>query len=378
LIDGSASIGRMRSVRVEDLLFREPVRLDLGRIREKFEGTVTLITGAGGSIGSELARQVAKFNPGKLLLFDQSENDLHAVDLELREHFPSLQYTPIVGDILDLNRLHEVFLDHHPHSVFHAAAYKHVPMMERNCFQAVTNNIFGTHNVASASKHFGVEDFVFISTDKAVNPSSIMGVTKRIAELMVLGFQNQSTRFLSVRFGNVLGSTGSVLPLFERQIAQRRPITITHPDARRYFMTIPEAVQLVLQASTMGRGGEIFVLDMGEPVKILDLAKGLIKLSGLDPEKDIQIIYTGLRPGEKLFEELKLDGEGIKPTSHDKIRVFDGGTVALVQVDAWLGEISQLVQARDLVGLVGKFREIVPEYTPSPHIQNAGTVTTVS
>jgi FlaA1/EpsC-like NDP-sugar epimerase len=241
----------------------------------------------------------------------------------------------------------------------------------------VTNNVFGTHNVAAAAKHFGVEDFVLISTDKAVNPSSIMGVTKRIAELMVLGFQNQSTRFVSVRFGNVLGSNGSVLPLFEHQIAQRRPITITHPDARRYFMTIPEAVQLVLEASTMGKGGKIFVLDMGEPVKIVDLARGLIKLSGLDPEKDIQIIYTGLRPGEKLFEELKLDGEGIKPTSHEKIRVFDGGTVALDQVDAWLSEISQLVQARNLPGLVEKFREIVPEYTPSQQIQNAGTVTTV-
>lgn len=368
LIDGSASIGRMRSIRVEDLLFREPVRLDLDRIREKFQGKVTLITGAGGSIGSELARQVAKFNPARLLLYDQSENDLHAVDLELCEHFPDLQYVPIVGDILDSIRLREIFAAYRPHSVFHAAAYKHVPMMEKNCFQAVTNNIFGTHSVALAAKRVGVEDFVLISTDKAVNPSSIMGVTKRVAELLVLALQNQSTRFVSVRFGNVLGSSGSVLPLFERQVAQRRPITVTHPEAKRYFMTIPEAVQLVLQASTMGKGGEIFVLDMGEPLKVVDLAKGLVKLSGLDPEKDIPLIYTGLRPGEKLFEELKLNGEGIKATWHEKIRVLDGGTVVLDQVDSWLSEISQLVQTRDLAGLIAKLTQIVPEYTPSEEI----------
>jgi len=241
-------------------------------------------------------------------------------------------------------------------------------MMERNCFQAVINNIFGTHNVAATSRQYGVEDFVMISTDKAVNPSSIMGVTKRVAELMILGFCGQSTRFVSVRFGNVLGSNGSVLPLFERQIAQRKPVTVTHPEARRYFMTASEAVQLVLQASTMGKGNEIFVLDMGEPVKIVDLAKGLIKLSGLEPEKDVQITYTGLRPGEKLFEELKLEAEGMKPTSHEKIWVLEGGSVNIDQVDDWLRELSLLAESRNLAGLIAKLNRIVPEYTPSREI----------
>lgn len=368
LIGGSALTGRLRSVRVEDLLLRAPVHLDLGKIREKFQGRISLITGAGGSIGSELARQLAKFDPAALVLYDQSENDLHAIDLELCESYPNLRLIPVVGDILDLERLREVFARHRPHSVFHAAAYKHVPMMERNCFQAVTNNVFGTHNVAVVSQAFGVEDFVLISTDKAVNPSSIMGATKRIAELVVLGLQDRSTRFVAVRFGNVLGSSGSVLPLFERQIAQRKPVTVTHPEARRYFMTIPEAVRLVLQAATMGRGGEIFVLDMGEPVRIVDLARGLIKLSGLDPDKDIPIVYRGLRPGEKLFEELRLEGEGIKPTSHPKIRVFEGGRVPLEQVDGWLEDLARLVSARDLPGLVAKIGQIVPEYTPGDRL----------
>lgn len=368
LIDGSALTGRLRSVRVEDLLLRAPVHLDLEKIRERFQGKVSLITGAGGSIGSELARQLAKFDPAALVLYDQSENDLHAIELELCESFPPLRLIPVVGDILDLERLRETFSRHRPHAVFHAAAYKHVPMMERNCFQAVTNNVFGTHNVAVVSQAFGVEDFVLISTDKAVNPSSIMGATKRIAELVVLGLQNRSTRFVAVRFGNVLGSSGSVLALFERQIAQRKPVTVTHPEARRYFMTIPEAVRLVLQAATMGRGGEIFVLDMGEPVRIVDLARGLIKLSGLDPDRDVPIVYRGLRPGEKLFEELRLEGEGIQPTSHPKIRVFEGGKVPLEQVDGWLEELARLVQARDLKGLVAKIEQIVPEYTPGEHL----------
>jgi FlaA1/EpsC-like NDP-sugar epimerase len=241
-------------------------------------------------------------------------------------------------------------------------------MMERNCFQAVNNNIFGTYNVALIARQFEVEDFVMISTDKAVNPTNIMGATKRVAELLILGLQNHSTRFVSVRFGNVLGSNGSVLPRFQEQIAKRQPVTVTHPEMKRYFMTIPEAVELVLEASTMGGGGEIFVLDMGEPVKIADLARDLIQLSGLEPDVDIPIIYTGLRPGEKLFEELKLDGEGIKSTTNQKIHVFDGGKPSLAEVTQWLDELGAFVDSRSVHGLVTKLKEIVPEYTPSEEI----------
>jgi FlaA1/EpsC-like NDP-sugar epimerase len=333
----------MRRVRVEDLLMRAPVRLDLERIRGKFQQRVVFITGAGGSIGSELARQVGRFQPQKLVLFDRSETDLHRLEIEFAERFPKLEREFVVGDILDVNRLREVISAHRPASVFHAAAYKHVPMMERNCFQAVTNNIFGTYNVALMARQCGVEDFVLISSDKAVNPSSIMGVTKRVSEILILGLQGQTTRYVSVRFGNVLGSNGSVVPLFEQQIANRKPLTVTHPEIRRYFMTIPEAAQLVLQASTMGKGGEIFVLDMGEPIKIVDLAHDLIRLSGLEPQRDIPIVFTGLRPGEKLFEELRFDGEGLKLTAHEKIRVLDGGPASSSQVSAWLDELAVIV-----------------------------------
>ena len=368
IIKGSMSVGNLRSVRVEDLLGRKPVKLDLANIRTKLQGKVVLITGAAGSIGSELCRQIATFEPAKLVLFERSESDLFQIGLELKEHHQSLNCISVIGDILDVNRLRETFNSHRPNSVFHAAAYKHVPMMELNCFQAITNNVFGSYNVALIAKQFNVEDFVMISSDKAVNPTNIMGATKRIAELLILGLQHHSTRFVSVRFGNVLGSRGSVVPIFEQQIAARKPITVTHPDVKRYFMTIPEAVQLVLQASTMGKGGEIFVLDMGEPVKIVELARALIRLSGLVPETDIPITYTGLRPGEKLFEEIKLDGEGIKPTSHEKIRVLDGGEVSLDKVRRWLNDLGALVDSKNVHGLVNKLKEIVPEYTPSEEV----------
>jgi FlaA1/EpsC-like NDP-sugar epimerase len=368
IIDGSVSMGLMRRVKVEDLLVRAPVNLDLAKIQRKFQQRVVFISGAAGSIGSELARQVARFNPGKLVFFDRSENDLHRLDIEFADLFPKLERVPVVGDILDIDHLRDIISAHRPTSIFHAAAYKHVPMMEKNCFQAVTNNIFGTRNVALVAQEQGVEDFVMISSDKAVNPANIMGVTKRVAEMLILGLQGQSTRFVAVRFGNVLGSAGSVIPMFEQQIAGRRPITVTHPEARRYFMTIPEAVQLVLQASTMGKGGEIFVLDMGEPLKIVDLARDLIRLSGLEPGRDIPIVFTGLRPGEKLFEELRFDAEGLRPTTHQKIHVFDGGLVDSKQVDAWLDEIAAIVAAKNVHRLVTKLQEIVPEYTPSPEI----------
>ena len=368
IINGSISVGLMRRVLVEDLLVREPVHLDLAEIQRKFQGRVVFVTGAGGSIGSELARQVDRFGPERIVLFDRSENDLHRLDVEFADRFPKLERVPIVGDILDVNRLREVVAAHRPASVFHAAAYKHVPMMEKNCFQAVTNNIFGTYNVALIARQCGVEDFVFISSDKAVKPSSIMGVTKRVAEILILGLQGRPTHYVSVRFGNVLGSAASVVPLFEQQIASRRPITVTHPEARRYFMTIPEAVQLVLQASAMGKGGEIFVLDMGEPIKIVDLARDLIRLSGLEPERDIPIVFTALRPGEKLFEELRFDGEGLKPTAHEKIRVFDGGQPDAGQVSSLLDALAAVVAAKNVYGLVTRLKEIVPEYTPSPEI----------
>jgi FlaA1/EpsC-like NDP-sugar epimerase len=368
IITGSASMGSMRRVKVEDLLARAPVQLDLAKIQRKFQQRVVMITGAAGSIGSELARQVARFEPQKVVFFERSENDLHKLDIEFAEKFPKLTRVPVVGDILDVNRLKEVISAHRPATLFHAAAYKHVPMMEKNCFQAVNNNVFGTYNVALTARQSGVEDFVMISSDKAVHPCNIMGVTKRVAEILILGQQEGSTRYVSVRFGNVLGSNGSVVPLFEKQIADRRPVTVTHPEVRRYFMTIPEAVQLVLQASTMGKGGEIFVLDMGEPVKIVDLARDLIKLSGLEPGRDIPIIFTGLRPGEKLFEELKFDAEGLKPTTHEKIRVLDGGVTDGNQVNTWLDELAEVVAAKNVYGLVTKLKEIVPEYTPSPEI----------
>ena len=369
LINRSASVSQVRKLRVEDLLEREPVALDLDRIRGRVAGKVILVTGAGGSIGSELVRQAASLGARQLVLLDRSENDLFKLGHELSRKFPQLDYVPVVGDIQDVGLLREVFSTYRPQSVFHAAAYKHVPMMERNCFQAVTNNIFGTYNVALMARQHRVGDFVLISSDKAVNPTNIMGVTKRVAELIMQGLQdNNGTRFMAVRFGNVLGSNGSALPLFEQQIAAGGPVTVTHPDVLRYFMTIPEAVQLVLQASSMGLGGEIFVLDMGEPVRILDLVRNLIRLSGLEPDRDIKIDFVGLRPGEKMFEELKLEGEDVSPTAHSKIRLLTGSKMTFEQMSIWLDQLSVLVAAKNVHRLVSKLVEIVPEYSPSDEV----------
>jgi FlaA1/EpsC-like NDP-sugar epimerase len=367
-LNRTASIKQFRKVRVEDLLNRNPVQLDLGRIRDEVQDKVLLITGAGGSIGSELARQIASFEPRRLVLFERSESDLFRIGMELSNKFPNLDCVSIVGDILDVTLLREVFGQHQPSSVFHAAAYKHVPVMEKNCFQAVTNNIFGTYNVALVAKQFRADNFVLISSDKAVNPTNVMGVTKRAAELITLALQGTRTRFLAVRFGNVLGSNGSVSPIFEAQIADGGPVTVTHPEAMRYFMTTSEAVGLVLQASTMGNGGEIFVLNMGDPVKIVDLARRMILLSGLEPDKDVQISFTGLRPGEKLFEEIRLEGEGIKPTPHEQIWVFEGGQPSFDHVRGWLEELSTLVESRNVHGLISKLVSIVPEYGPSEQL----------
>lgn len=364
----STVLSHVRQVDVEDLLGRLPVRLDLHSIRDRLQSKVILITGAGGSIGSELTRQIATFGPSRLVLFDQSENDQFKLSMELSKSFPDIDHVSVIGDILDVGLLRDVFAFHRPDSVFHAAAYKHVPMMEQNYFQAVANNVFGTYNVALIAGQFGAKDFVFISTDKAVNPTSVMGVTKRIAELVVLGLQDHQTRFVCVRFGNVLGSNGSVIPIFEQQIAQGGPVTVKHPDVTRYFMTIPEAVQLVLQASTMGSGGEIFVLDMGEPVRISQLANDLIRLSGLEPGKDINIVFTGLRPGEKLFEELCFSAEGTKPTAHEKIRVLDGGQIDVHHLHGMLDELSAAVIAKNTDALIQQIKCLVPQYTPSKEV----------
>jgi FlaA1/EpsC-like NDP-sugar epimerase len=360
-----ANSTRVGNLRLEHLLGRPPARLEVGKISSKLQGKVLLVTGAGGSIGSELCRQVAKFAPKRLVLFERSENDLFKISTELSASFPSLKFVPVVGDILDVGRLRETFALHRPNSVFHAAAYKHVPMMEMNCFQAVANNVFGTYNVALVARQFEAEDFVHISSDKAVNPGNVMGVTKRISELVILGLQDQQTRFVALRFGNVLGSNGSVVPLFERQIANGGPVLVTHADATRYFMTIPEAVQLVLQASTMGRGGEIFILKMGEPVRIVELANNLIRLAGYEPGKEIKIVFTGLRPGEKLVEELLLAQEGISSTSHEDVCVLTGGFVDFRRLRKSLDELARIVEARNVNALVAKLCEIVPEYTPS-------------
>jgi FlaA1/EpsC-like NDP-sugar epimerase len=359
---------RVSNLRLEDLLGRKPARLEVDKISRKLRGKVLLVTGAGGSIGSELCRQVAKFDPKKLVLFERSENDLFKICTELSATFPGLNYVPVVGDILDVNALRETFAMHRPNSVFHAAAYKHVPMMEMNCFQAVTNNVFGTYNVALVSRQFEAEDFVHISSDKAVNPSNVMGVTKRISELVILGLQDQKTRFVVLRFGNVLGSNGSVVPLFEQQIANGGPVLVTHPDATRYFMTIPEAAQLVLQASTMGRGGEIFILKMGDPVRIVDLANNLIRLTGHEPGKEIKVVFTGLRPGEKLVEELLLEQEGIASTYHEQVCVLRGGFVDFIKLKKSLDDLARIVETKNVYALVKKFRELVPGYTPSEEI----------
>jgi FlaA1/EpsC-like NDP-sugar epimerase len=363
-----SSIADLRNVRLEDLLGRQPVQIDLASIRNQLEGKVLLITGAGGSIGAELSRQVCDFAPRELILLDRSENCLFELGLDLSTNRPQQHFVLVIGDIQDVGAVREIFSLHRPDIVFHAAAYKHVPLMEQSCFQAVTNNIFGTYNVALVARQFSCKTFVMISSDKAVNPTNVMGLTKRIAELIILGLQREQTRYVAVRFGNVLGSNGSVVPIFRQQIAGGGPVTVTHPEAQRYFMTIPEAVQLVLQASSMGLASEIFVLEMGQPVRIADLARNLIRLSGLEPDQDIPIIYTGLRPGEKLFEELMLDGEGVKPTSHPKIRVLDGGPVSFEQVRLWLDELSALVEAKNVHGLVQIFQRIVPEYKPSEEI----------
>ena len=367
LMEGPGLAKQMRDVAVEDLLGRKPVRLDESAIRAKIEGAVVMVTGAAGSIGSELCRQIARFQPAAIVGFDAAETPLFHLQQEMRERFQHVRFHPEIGSIQNKLRLADVCQCHRPSILFHAAAYKHVPMMESALFAAVENNILGTRNVAAAAVEYGISDFVMISSDKAVRPTNIMGLTKRFAELMINSLQD-TTKFVSVRFGNVLGSNGSVIPIFKRQISAGGPVTVTHPEMRRFFMTIPEAVQLVLQASTMGRGGEIFVLEMGEPVKIVDLARNLILLSGLRPETDISILFSGARPGEKLFEELSTAGENTLPTFHEKIKIFSGPVVSRTEMDRHIQVIRQCCLARDIRRLILHLKQLVPEYNPSTQV----------
>ncbi|HEX2269061.1 MAG TPA: nucleoside-diphosphate sugar epimerase/dehydratase [Pyrinomonadaceae bacterium] len=320
ILQGTVKVSRIRDVQIEDLLGREPVQLDEPEVERFVAGKVVMVTGAGGSIGSELVRQVARFRPAELLLVERTEFALFSIDRELRAAFPDLCIVPLMADVGVETRMRSIFRDHRPALVLHAAAHKHVPMMEFNATEAVRNNVLATSLIGEMAAEFNVEAFVLISTDKAVRPSSVMGATKRMAELVIQDLSNRSlTRFVAVRFGNVIGSTGSVIPIFNEQIRKGGPVTVTHPEMTRYFMTIPEAAQLVLQAGAMGSGGEIFVLDMGKPVRILDLAQAAISLSGLRPFSDIDIVFTGIRSGEKLFEELELTEEHISKTRHPKI-----------------------------------------------------------
>jgi len=374
LVIANDSLNKIRSVEIEDLLGRDPVVLDSGAISENLRDKVVVVTGAGGSIGSELCRQVARFNPQRLLLIEQFENALFNIHGELLREKSGLNLVPLIADITDKERIEDIFKEFRPSIVFHAAAHKHVPMMEMNPGEAVKNNIGGTRVVADASHTYGVRQFVMVSTDKAVNPTSIMGATKRAAEIYVQSYCEKSkTHFITVRFGNVLGSSGSVVPIFQKQIAKGGPVTVTHPEMTRYFMTIPEATQLILQAASMGSGGEVFILDMGKPMKIVDLAKDMIRLAGLRLGVDIQIEFTGIRPGEKLFEELSVASESAEKTRHPKIFI---GKIRPQVRDRACSEIEKLCSCASYGGDVirQELRRIIPEYREPQRLENSTEV----
>lgn len=362
-INGELSFNQIKSINIEELLERDPIKLDNALINEQLNHKTILITGAAGSIGAELARQCAKFNPTLLVLLDQSESPLHELELEFNENGVTCKHEVVIGDVRNMDRLRHVFNTFKPHIVFHAAAYKHVPMMENNPSESILTNILGTKTVADLAAEYHVEKFVMISTDKAVNPTNVMGASKRIAEIYTQSLGKISkTKFITTRFGNVLGSNGSVIPRFKKQIEQGGPITITHPDITRFFMTIPEACQLVLEAGCMGKGGEIFVFDMGQSVKIVDLARKMIKLSGLKENTDIKIIYTGLRPGEKLFEELLASSENTLPTHHQQILVGKVREYEFSDVTQFINELILLFNTQDNTRIVSKMKDIVPEF----------------
>jgi len=379
LPDSTVSLQQIREVRIEDLLRREPVEVDLSEIASYLRDERVLVTGAGGSIGSELCRQIAGFDPELLLLLGRGENSIYEIDQELNFTYGKrLKRLPIIADIRDRAKMEQVFRDYRPTVIFHAAAHKHVPMMENNPLEAIKNNVFGTINVAKAAHRHNVKKFILISTDKAVNPLNIMGATKRIAELCIQLINTFSdTSYAAVRFGNVLGSNGSVVPLFKHQIAQGGPVTVTHPEIKRYLMTIPEAVQLVLQAGAMATGGEIFVLDMGEPIKIADLARTLIQLSGLEPDKDIKIEYTGLRLGEKLFEEMNLSDEKVSRTSNDKIFVMKQGDHDFNNISHLVRKLHKQVLSSNLESVIQTVRELVPTYNNQSETAKAEAASTV-
>jgi len=361
VIEGQVSLQKMRDVDVEDLLGREPVKLQLEGIAGYLEGKTVLVTGAGGSIGSELCRQIARFKPGKLILLGRGEHSIYQIDREMAETFPNLPREAVIADVQNRERMEQVFERYRPQVVFHAAAYKHVPLMEYHPEEAVRNNIFGTKNVAELAHQYGVERFVLISTDKAVNPTSIMGATKRIAEMIIQALDKQSdTIFAAVRFGNVLGSRGSVVPLFKEQIRKGGPVTVTHPEMVRYFMTIPEASQLVIQAGAFATGGEVFLLDMGKPVKIDDLARDLIRLSGFEPGRDIEIQYVGIRPGEKLYEEMLTAEEGLTSTKHDRIFIGQPGNHDPVKLEEELHLLSKALRENPT-----EIRQILQQIVPT-------------
>jgi FlaA1/EpsC-like NDP-sugar epimerase len=355
-------------VALENLLGRKQTDMDWKRVREKIQGKVVMVTGAAGSIGSELCRQIASFDPLALVGFDQAETPLFQLEGELESAFPDLAFHTELGSITQFDDVEWAISRHQPSILYHSAAYKHVPMLEKHLFAAINNNIFGTWKVAQSAVRHGVECFVLISSDKAVRPSSIMGVTKRVSELSVRAIeQSCNTKFVSVRFGNVLGSSGSVIPIFKEQIAAGGPVTVTHPEMQRYFMTSAEASQLVLQAFVLGSGGETFVLDMGEPIKILDLARSLIQLSGLEPGREIEIRFSGTRPGEKLFEEMNFQAEHLAPTAHPRVRsLVSSEDVDATQFEASLNELQNAVNARDAKRSMQLLKEMVPEYNPVP------------
>lgn len=365
LIEGKVSVKTIRDVTLGDLLGREEIHLDEERIKEYLKDKRILVTGAGGSIGSELVRQICRYHPEAVALVDFSEFNLFRVEVECKQTFSFIAISSYLADIKRRKIMERVIQGFNPAVIFHAAAYKHVPIQEKYPWEAVRNNVCGTRNMVELALENNVQRFVMVSTDKAVRPANVMGATKRVAELLTICVNgNSNTRFMAVRFGNVIGSSGSALPLFQEQIARGGPVTVTHPEMTRFFMSIPEAAQLILQAGAMGKGGEIFILDMGKPIKILDMARDLIRLSGFEPERDIPIQFIGLRPGEKLYEELITEGEGIVPTNHEKILVLRGNSCDKKCLDEKIEELIAVADTHEAEAIMKKLQEIVPEYTP--------------